>query len=688
MSTTNIITVSERPVSHRVCLDGPVVRKTPRIFEGEMFSCYLDRVATDNCFNNAEELMQARGIETAPDKWHCGPCVRLDCFSPGMFQGFSVPDENMIMAHTTLPAYTPFWSRGFASRYVRQCSSVRHGRGILSRWSNPLVDIVRICPECNRIAAYVHREHNIPGVSVCWRHDCPLSEKMEDQDGQILEKEVKPGPHALKVARFVKAFIDADLRFCLQDLLPVFKDKVKTWEAENRKDFVSHLESMGFTAAAAGVRYTLKYVESCDNEVPCEEMMIALMVLYEGDVATLASEVKTSSSEKKFLKAIEGRFRLDSPYDERAVCLTCMKCGTQFYTTVHSILSGWGCPREDDSLSDEEVFRKLFDYVNDGYELLDSFRDFQHPVTVRHIATGKVLPVMPDRFLNFPHEGLLGKQPLDIGDIRPEVEKSGLVLESVDRREKGTIMLNLLDPICGGRFSESLRSFRRNPACRCCCADARPDLGLDVDESHTRDERAEDTARIKAEIAGFDGVFFLDDIHITDKRFTANLVSRMARGGELRRVDSGAYCTPSVFPSFMDVVDAKYVLRHGERRGFHCGNTFLKDLGLVIDDPVPTVVSMMSDKAFNTQNLKVCGRSVRVIKSHVRVTADNWKALAVLFMLRHLSESDAVDEVVMYEVVSRWMEYEHIGFADIVPFRNEFSARIFNDAVELLRRIA
>lgn len=662
-----------------------MVRKIPYIFEGELFSSYLDRIASDNCFDNVEEFMNARGIEIMPSGWRHGTYTRIDCFFPGAFQGFSVPDGNIIMAHTTLPAYIPFWSRGLASRYVRQCSSVRHGKGILSRRPDSLVDVVRICPECNRVATYVHREHNIPGVSVCWKHACPLSEKMNDQYGHILEKEVRPGPHALKIARFVKAFIDADLRFCLQDLFPVFKDKVKTWESENKKDFISHLKSLGFTAAAAGVKYSLRYVESCDNEVPFEEMMIALMVLYEGDVATLASEVKTTSSEEQFLKAIKGRFKLDSPYDERAVCLTCMKCGTQFHTSVHSILSGWGCPHEDGLLSDDDMFKRLFDHVNDGYELLDFFRDFQNPITVRHLATGKMLRVKPDRFLNFAHEGLIEKKTRDIEDIRMEVKSYGLVLESVRRGKNGMIMMNLLDPVCGGRFSETLRTFRRNQACKC-CAVVQPELGLDDAESHTRDERAEDTARIRAAIAGFDGIFFLDDLHITDKRFTANLVSRMARDGELRRVDSGAYCNPSVFPSFMDVVDAKYVVRHGERRGFHCGNTFLKDLGLAIDAPIPTVVSMMSDKAFNTQNLKVCRRSIRVIKSHVRVTADNWKALAVLFMLRHLNESDALDKVVMYEVVSRWMKFENIGFADIVPYRDDFSARVFNDAVELLRR--
>lgn len=686
LSESDLTVKTGKPLRHRVSLDDPRIHKIPRIFEGELFSSYLERLARDNCFDNAPDMMKARGIDIAPPSWNYGARLRPDGFSHGTFTGFSIHEGDIIMAHTTLAAYSPMMSRSLASRYIRQCASTRHGKGVLSNRPAHLIDVVRTCPECESEATYVHREHNVSGVSVCWKHGCPLVEKITGQDGRVLERQVPPGPHALQYARFVKAFLDADLKFCLQDLLPAFRNKVRSWESKTGKLFISMLEAEGFLASAAGIEYVLRHAEPCENAVLFEEMLTALMVLFDGNADAISSEIRTGSSEARFMKAIEGRFVLESAYDERIVRLRCLKCGMQFPTTPHSILSGWGCPKEDDPLSDAQLFGKLFDYVNDGYELLDYFRNFQYPVNVRHIATGKIFRVKPDRFLNFPHEGLLGRRALEAGDIRAEVERYGLTLESIRRGAEG-IMLGLYDGSCDERFSKSLRSFRRNPECGGSTM-VQEDAGLSAGAPHSCRERAADAAAIRTAIAGFDGVFFLEDIRVTDKRFTANTVSRLARNGLLRHVDSAAYCRTSLFPTFRDIMDAKFVVRHGIRRGFHCGNTMLKDMGLAIDDPVPTVVTMMADRAFNTQNLNVCGQKVRVIKSHVPITEDNWKALAVLFMLRHLGESDAVDKDVMYEVLSRWMGYENIGFADLVPFRDEFTARIFNDAVMLLRRIA
>ena len=652
----------------------------------EMISGYLGRVVESNApfGTSLGEFLLSSGVWDRPE------VLKADGLSKGMYDVVDIQGIEPMMQMTTLPALIPLMSRGQASRYIRSTCSLRHGNTVLSSRPASVVDLPRHCPVCDAQAAYVRTWHCIPGVSVCAEHGVPLVEHLVNPAGEIIEHEMVPQPMALEYARFTKALSEAEPKFSMQETLPALRNRIATYEKETGRRFLTQLESMGLNRAAAGIAYVMRYMEPCDNELPFEEVLTALMVLY-GSAEAFINDVTAESSRERFMQAIKGRFELLSEYDERIVRLRCLDCGYEFPMTPHAILTGWGCPVEDAELTEQELFMQLFNATNDGYELIGEYKDSQHAITVEELATGKVRQIKPDRFINFPHAGMMGKEPLPFEAVRKEVEQDGnYVLNAVSRNTE--ILVDVTHKTCGERYVLSLRKFRRRTGCRCCdaiVADGALPMGVSMDISGLvvadgRKDRREDTERLRSVIAAFgDEPFFLEDITFTDKRFIANTVSRMAREGEIRKLGSGVYCSASADPSFLDVVDAKFVVRHGERRGFHCGRTLLQDLGLSIDDPVPTVVTMTPDKAFNTQTYNLCGHEVKVIKSHIPVTEDNWKTLAVLFMLRH-GTLDKQEK----EALSRWMEFMNIGFASLVRYRDGFTARVFADAVALLGRAA
>lgn len=668
----------------------------------EMIYGFLKRVANENCFVDIRELLEDPDVAVS----HKVP--KADGFSYGMFDVVDIPGIEPIMQMTVLPPLIPLMSRGYASRYIRATCSMRPGKTVLSfRPGNPLIDHIKRCPLCDAKASYIRWWHCVPGVEVCAEHGIPLVEQAQNSAGEILCHEISPAPMAHEYATFVKEFGESNPKFFLQETLPVLKHKILSFEEETGKHFVTYLESLGLDTAATGVSFVQKYIEPSDNILPFKETLTALMILY-GSAKNFVSDVTAESHKKRVMQAIKGRFELLSQYDERVVWLKCLECGRVFASTPHSILTGWGCPVEDSKFTEKELFKKLFDTVNDGYILLSQFTTFQSNIRVKHKATGKVFDVMPDRFINFPHSCLGGKEPLSENEIRKEVEKDGnYILHSISRgaTSKG-IHIDITHKACGSRYSLTLTKFRRRSGCQQCnaispygtlpfgpflvcgCGSRIGEISEAV-EGRSRTDRREDNARLLTAVASFgDEPFFLEDITISDKRFIANTVSRLARNSELRRLGSGVYCSVSANPSFSDIVDAKFVIRHGKRRGFHCGTTLLRDIGMVLNDDIPTVVTMTPDKACNTQTYNLCGRKVRVIKSHIPITEENWKPLAVLFTLRHLNEAAIVDRKTLDVVLSRWMSFMGIGFADIVPYRDAFTARVFNDAVKLIRRAA
>jgi len=103
--------------------------------------------------------------------------------------------ETIISDHTIWPVYRPFLDDNKAQSVLRR---VRDGGGDSlqfalgdSRCGIPIHRRIRTCRECIREDRseygefYLHVQHQIPGVAVCWRHGFPLAEWVQKDFARI-----------------------------------------------------------------------------------------------------------------------------------------------------------------------------------------------------------------------------------------------------------------------------------------------------------------------------------------------------------------------------------------------------------------------------------------------------------------------------------------------------------------------
>ena len=640
----------------------------PSPHEDEMICGYLKRVAKANCYDNLSLFLLDVNIWKIHNNWHRSEILRNDGFSYGMFNVVDIFGIEPVMRMTPLSAYIPFISRGLASRYVRSTCSKRYGNSVLNSKPDCLVKNIRHCPLCDEEEQYVRWWHCLDGVTVCAKHNVPLIESMVNSDNEVMFRELKPGPLALKTARFAKELGELEPRFFMQQTIPAIKKKILTFEAENRKHFITYLQSLGLAKAAKMIEYILKYVKPTDNELPFNETLLALSALYK-NAEEFVSDVEATSSEEAFMDAIKDRFELVSEYDERIVRLKCLECGNSFISTPHSVLGGWGCPEEDSQLSVEQMFMKLFDSVNDGYELLTRFHDFQHPIKIRHIESGRVITIKPDRFLNYPHDTILTRKPSHIATVALVTHKP-----------------------CGRTFKVLEETWDKNSRCSYCGTSATDSIRFVLSKDDIKEKRKNVIAAIKAY---GNEPFTLGDLRdiSDDKELNARIVLDLCRKGTLKRFGHAMYCASSKHMTFAQFLKATYISRQNRVFGLSFENVFFKDMETA-DSTFPLLVTTTPTRKTNsTYNDWFGGRiRIKLIRTPILITKENQKALTLLFGIWYLNNLWRREENDLAETglkaLESWASKADIGFEDIVPYRDKFTVKVFNDAFDVLRRCA
>lgn len=173
-----------------------MIRAFPDLFPGELlYSCCARcarRVGYPNLKNVMDELFGSRHIiASVPFASH------LDYFVAHQPYTDRFTAESLIAEHTHLPFYTPFLPRERAEQLQMDMRGA-NGPGIYMRVGLMATNVpppshLRYCPECAREdelrfgEKYWHRDHQIPGVSVCCLHKVWL----ERSDVQIQDRKTR-----------------------------------------------------------------------------------------------------------------------------------------------------------------------------------------------------------------------------------------------------------------------------------------------------------------------------------------------------------------------------------------------------------------------------------------------------------------------------------------------------------------
>jgi len=367
--------------------------------------------------------------------------------------------------------FAPLMTRVLADAHVAQLS--RHNtKSSLFAQPKPFISNLKICPCCAAEELetlgfyYFHRAHQMPKVSVCYKHGCHLEELSRDDFWQFAPQisEADCGLQEKEYAVFCKDFLDAKFqcdiggfkRLVAKDLgssISRIKNRIKSsCRLKNDHTNLAFISGSGLFSGPS-----LEYTNIAD-------CLTSLFYIYNGNIDNFRDRITASPNEQFFTK-IEEKYELISPWREDIVELRCFECGGHFIASPHRILSGWGCPREDDKLSDEVLFKRVFDVSSNGeYKLLTPFKGMCEPITVEH-SCGREYNVMARSFIKS-------------GTRCPCTHRIGFSKASANIAKFGNFELvwfNSKDDIvrikaldCGHTFEFNYHKFLKAPYCKIC----------------------------------------------------------------------------------------------------------------------------------------------------------------------------------------------------------------------------
>lgn len=343
----------------------------------------------------------------------------------------------------------------------------------------------KVCPDCLKEddVPYLHRSHQIPGVSICYKHGCSLMEIKKQFTKNIIPSDLnlfddvyqKPVD---KLIDFEPAKVYADAAHKLMQLgLDV--DIFDTLDVLNR-----HLMAKGYKKGCNDDRF-IDFLEKSVYS-PClstllnwnignraytfsvdkyKTVLATILVAYNNDIDLFISELKQSVIDSlhcdndNMLNAFN-KHQLANTY-------RCNRCGRLIVMTSWGVKHGILCPHCDNPNEQQFYMNTIKSFLSDGeYELIGDVKNGKTPIKLYHKICEKNIMVSPVNFV-FGHKrcGCNTKTPItkarEMLKAYPEFELikfNGSSNKAVFKHIGG----------CGGTFKLIFNSFFDSPVCRCC----------------------------------------------------------------------------------------------------------------------------------------------------------------------------------------------------------------------------
>ena len=450
-----------------------------QIHEDEILYSYLVRLARANGYTDLKECVQLTGLipmSLEPNNRY--RTIRYE-IQADLYTLLKSIDSDLIKASdlylkTSLyPLVFPMSSLTLSSHRIGMLSRYR----IQSKLITPLNDIYRdlkFCPMCRKEDEHEHgewyyrRSHQIPNVTACYRHGCPLcryegeADKIFDADQPVAVLEKVENSH--EYAIFAHDFLHAELQVDIAQLAAAVLARMSHLGYSKYKCEDMHRKMGAYATLLTGsLQSFFRYFpnKSQTNIVDCLTLLLYLF----GDVETLRTYLNETDSSFSTELFLQGQYELISTWNESLIELRCLHCGNPFLTTPYRIRSGWGCPECDHLLGDEQLLQRLFDHASGGgYDLL-SFSGFADKLVVRHKACGREYAVRTRSFLEEQQRCQCSRI-----STTDEILRSIALCGNFDllQFQPDTSMLEIKHRDCGTVFHQKYTRHRRQPVCPAC----------------------------------------------------------------------------------------------------------------------------------------------------------------------------------------------------------------------------
>lgn len=610
-------------------------------YDDEMLHSWIERNAYVNCYDDIKDFL--RDFSPLSRYKIIGSTSQLDM----IFHLLDVEDwAKMYSEHTEYSFVAPFLNE------YGQISVLNAAFGIDSFNTNSFIHETFVCPECQKEHPYFRVWHNLPGVTVCYRHKCPLvraDNYFEVPDFKedcvpvsvenIAYAEYSHDLHKRNLSCNVSYFnslleIDSSFRTMHSD---VYVKKLMA-----KYPSVNDIPLPGHSDFIPNEDYEL--LHQCGNVIdlihtPCHTRFCSTVSGFKYDFRCPSCAQKLSEAER-FARHVytmgNGKYKLVEPYTSRSekIKLLHADCGTASTFTPISFLSGTRCKCEN--FRTIESLRVMFKEKYPGFTPI-SYEGSE--LTVRHDDCGKIFTVTwkywaMNAFCRICHP----RKYLDKETVQSEVKKYNLELVDFFKQCDKT-KVTVKCP-AGHISTIGLYHLHDIQGCPQCLALNNPKPATETLYGF-----------IKATYSN--SLFFYDDM-LGLFGTGAKRVLQFLRDKQLIiQVARGCYRLPEVTVSSTEVIDQKYIIRNGKHIGYLYGTSFLYYCLEIGDVPDRLSIATLKEAKPWARLTSYNNTELRLKAAPESMDEDNWQILQVADFINGIpfyckSPSEVIPKLLKY----------------------------------------
>ena len=118
-----------------------------------------------------------------------------------------------------------------------------------------------------------------------------------------------------------------------------------------------------------------------------------------------------------------------------------------------------------------------------------------------------------------------------------------------------------------------------------------------------------------------------DDGSYQQSAIIKNKMRELVGSGIVIRVIPGIYVWPGKEYTTDEVIEARYILRNGQRIGYYNGNSLAYELGIITDKPETLYIASLKEASLHGRKITVLGRQIHIKQCGVTITDNNYQIL-------------------------------------------------------------
>ncbi len=255
---------------------------------------------------------------------------------------------------------------------------------------------LRYCPICHeehlreRGFTWFQRAHQLPGVSVCHKHECSLL-RYNENPRYLFENELSSKDyccetitdHHIQYARFLNALNNFDYQLDFYDLKKIVYRKFLDKESPSIEFYTEFLDT--FSLQATQLKYLQHVLRSGRLSLSPElTIFISIYLMFSNitDFKKYAESIDVSPFSHTDFNVL-GKYR-------KNISLIQHSCGCKFVGTDYGIKIGWGCPDCLSKYNHDEFANHLFKSAYPkGYSIIEPYKQGSASMVICHDLCGR-----------------------------------------------------------------------------------------------------------------------------------------------------------------------------------------------------------------------------------------------------------------------------------------------------------